>query len=82
MGGARLALSALHAAFAECYERSGPKHKGHVIDEKPLVAYKLHMATPKHTDEFNTSLKGLRDIKAKAKVIVRAERLGLGTRVM
>jgi putative addiction module killer protein len=49
-----------------------------VVDKQASVAYKLHMADLKQTAEFGKWLKGLRDTKAKAKVLVRVQRLGLG----
>ena len=36
------------------------------------------MPTVKRTTEFDRWLKGLRDVRAKAKVLVRADRLALG----
>lgn len=42
------------------------------------VAYTLHMPTIKRTDEFSEWLKGLRDVRAKAKILARIDRLALG----
>ena len=36
------------------------------------------MPTVKRTDEFSSWLKGLRDVRAKAKVVARIDRLALG----
>lgn len=36
------------------------------------------MTTVRRTTEFNKWLKGLRDVRARAKVLVRADRLALG----
>jgi putative addiction module killer protein len=49
-----------------------------VVDTTAYVAYKLHMLDVKRSKEFDRWLKGLMDTKAKAKVLVRVERLGLG----
>jgi len=43
-----------------------------------IVAYKIHMTDLKQTVEFDKWLKGLRDTKARGKVLVRIQRLGLG----
>jgi putative addiction module killer protein len=43
-----------------------------------FVAYKLQMAEIKKTAEFDKWLDGLRDTRARAKVLVRIQRLGLG----
>ena len=43
-----------------------------------IVAYKLQMVDVRTTPEFDKWLKGLRDTRAKAKVLVRLQRLGLG----
>jgi putative addiction module killer protein len=43
-----------------------------------LVAYTLHMPTVTRTDEFSGWLKGLRDIRARAKILARIDRLELG----
>ena len=52
------------------------------IDSFVRVAYTLHrigdMATVKRTAEFDKWLKALRDVRAKAKVLVRIDRLALG----
>jgi putative addiction module killer protein len=49
-----------------------------VVDMAMTVAYKIHMALVKQTPEFDRWLKGLRDTRAKAKVLVRIERLASG----
>ena len=48
------------------------------VDPNPYVAYKLQMILVTRTSEFDRWLKDLKDTKAKAKVLVRAERLALG----
>ena len=45
---------------------------------KPSVVYKLQMAEVKRTAEFEKYLRGLRDNKAKAKILVRIDRLARG----
>ena len=42
------------------------------------VAYALQMPTIKRTDEFSNWLRDLRDIRARAKVLARIDRLSLG----
>src|SRR3569833_2795633 len=46
-----------------------------VVDMWQGVGYKLHMAESKKTAEFDKWLKGLRDTRAKAKILVRIQRL-------
>jgi putative addiction module killer protein len=48
------------------------------IDIMPHVAYKLHMAAAQQTAEFDRWLKGLRDTRARAKVLVRIDRFNSG----
>ena len=48
------------------------------IDWIGAVAYKLHMPTVRRTDEFISWLKNLRDIRARAKILQRIDRLALG----
>ena len=48
------------------------------IDKLPTVAHKLHMAEILRTAEFDKWLKALRDTKARAKVLIRIDRLALG----
>jgi len=48
------------------------------IDKKASVAYTLQMPTIKRTDEFSEWLRDLRDIRARAKVLARIDRLSLG----
>src|SRR3984893_16292009 len=43
-----------------------------------FVAYTLQMPVLKRTDEFSAWLSGLRDIRAKAKILARIDRLALG----
>src|SRR5262245_52561069 len=49
-----------------------------MVDIPAYVAYKLHMVEVERTVEFDKWLKGLRDTKARAKVLVRLDRLELG----
>ena len=49
-----------------------------LVDKNGPVAYKIQMPAIKRTDEFSGWLRDLRDIRARAKVISRIERLGLG----
>lgn len=44
----------------------------------PIVAYKLQTAEIVKTAEFDKWLRALRDTKARAKVLVRIDRLALG----
>lgn len=48
------------------------------VDIGAIVAYTLHMPEVKRTDEFSDWLIGLRDIRAKAKILARIDRLALG----
>ena len=48
------------------------------FDSGAFVVYKLHMAEIKKTAEFDKWLDGLRDTRAKAKVLVRIQRLAAG----
>lgn len=48
------------------------------VDKKASVAYALQMPTIKRTEEFSTWLRDLRDIRARAKVLARIDRLSLG----
>jgi putative addiction module killer protein len=48
------------------------------IDIEKIVAYTLHMLAIKRTIEFSTWLSALRDIRAKAKILARIDRLALG----
>jgi putative addiction module killer protein len=48
------------------------------VDRKPSVSYKIQMLTVRETEEFSRWLKALRDIKAKAKILVRVQRLAAG----
>ncbi len=48
-----------------------------VVDQVAGVAYKLHMPALLRSFQFDKWLKGL-DNKARAKVLVRVERLGIG----
>ncbi len=48
------------------------------IDKTQTVAYKLHRAELVQTAEFDKWLRSLRDTKARAKVLVRIDRLALG----
>lgn len=48
------------------------------IDRKASVAYTLQMPTIKRTDEFSAWLRDLRDLRARAKVLARIDRLSLG----
>jgi putative addiction module killer protein len=54
----------------------GNSHFG--VDLSPVVAYKLQMPTINRTEEFDSWLKGLRDLRARAKVLIRIDRLALG----
>jgi len=64
----------------------GGKSSGRAADQTRLpavdiimpVAYTLHMASVKRAVEFDFWLKGLRDTRARAKVLVRIERLVSG----
>ena len=49
-----------------------------LVDKSGSVAYTLQIPTIKRTDEFSNWLRDLRDIRARAKVISRIERLSLG----
>jgi putative addiction module killer protein len=49
-----------------------------LIDKKTFVAYTLQMPAIKRTDEFSKWLRDLRDIRARAKVLARLDRLSLG----
>jgi len=49
-----------------------------LVDKNGPVAYKIQMPAIKRTDEFSGWLRDLRDIRARAKVISRIERLSLG----
>ena len=42
---------------------------------KPIVAYKLHMATVRQTETFSAWLRELRDITARARIVARIQRL-------
>jgi putative addiction module killer protein len=42
------------------------------------VAYKLHMPTIRRTEEFSRWLADLRDLRARAKIVARIDRLALG----
>ena len=48
------------------------------VDHLRSVAYKLQMPTVKRTPEFSSWLKELRDIRARAKIVARIDRLVLG----
>jgi putative addiction module killer protein len=48
------------------------------IDKSRLVAYTLHMPTVTRTDEFSNWLQSLQDIRARAKILARIDRLELG----
>jgi|SRR5215475_2815358 len=48
-----------------------------LTDEQP-VAYKLQMPTIRRTNEFSGWLKRLGDFRARAKILVRIDRLALG----
>jgi putative addiction module killer protein len=48
------------------------------VDYSRTVAYKLQMPTVKRTTEFSIWLKELRDIRARAKIVARIDRLALG----
>ena len=48
------------------------------VDEGCVVAYTLQMPAIKRTDEFSGWLRDLRDIRARAKVLARIDRLSLG----
>jgi putative addiction module killer protein len=48
------------------------------VDNSRFVAYKLQVSTVKRTDQFSSWLKGLRDVRAKAKIVARIDRLALG----
>ena len=48
------------------------------VDRADVVAYKLHMPTIKRTDEFSSWLKKLGDVRAKAKILQRIDRLSQG----
>jgi putative addiction module killer protein len=49
-----------------------------LVDKNRFVAYKLQMPDIKRTDEFSSWLRDLRDIRARAKVLARIDRLSLG----
>jgi putative addiction module killer protein len=51
---------------------------GTAIDDDRLVAYTLQMPVVKRTDEFSDWLKDLRDMRARAKILARIDRLSLG----
>ena len=48
------------------------------VDKKASVAYTIQMPTIKRTTEFSNWLRELRDIRARAKVLARIDRLSLG----
>lgn len=48
------------------------------VDEGRIVAYTLQMPLIKRTDEFSAWLRDLRDMRARAKVLARIDRLSLG----
>jgi putative addiction module killer protein len=50
----------------------------YLVDKMASVAYTLQMPTIKRTDEFSNWLRDLRDIRARAKVLARIDRLSLG----
>jgi len=49
-----------------------------LVDNNGDVAYKLQMLDIKRTEEFSIWLGDLRDIRARAKVLARIDRLSLG----
>jgi putative addiction module killer protein len=60
-----------------CVPRNSPACRP-LIDKNGSVAYTLQMPTIKRTDEFSSWLRDLRDIRARAKVLARIDRLSLG----
>lgn len=49
-----------------------------LVDYTPSVAYTLQMPSIEQTGEFSNWLGGLRDNKARAKILVRIDRLEMG----
>lgn len=48
------------------------------VDKTATVSYNLHMPAIRETEQFSSWLSDLRDVRAKAKVLVRVERLAKG----
>ena len=48
------------------------------MDQKPIVSYSRHTLKVLHTGEFETWLKKLKDVRGRARIIRRLDRLAQG----